>query len=345
MADKERRGHRPPSGSKVRTKAMPRRSPKIKQQRSEEFSTLFSLAACIGVLVLATFTIISVFDERNMLEILSGAGLTDSVLASDNLQLYLNDEAVPAAASPNEVVDKYLVDQINATTHEYDWGKLHIDGNHRYYGEDETIISKTGIDVSYYQEEIDWQKVKAAGIEFAIIRVGFRGYVSGTLVLDSQYANNIKGATEAGIDVGLYFFTQAVTVEEAVEEANFVLDNIGDYDIKYPIVIDTEAIDDTSARSQNANLSPDELTDICIAFCDTIDAAGYHSSIYASKNWFLTQLNLERLENYDKWLAHYTDVTSYPFEFDIWQYTDKGTVDGINGNVDMNLCFRNYDTE
>ncbi|MCR5608899.1 MAG: glycoside hydrolase family 25 protein [Lachnospiraceae bacterium] len=349
MEGKERRELRGMRGIKVKTKAKELREPdeKLKQERklvrSEEMSTLCSLFMCIGFLILATFTIISIFDERSVLGMFKGKGLNGSVLNGNDFLVYLGDEAVPAAASPNEIIEAYDFNQIHATTHQYDWNMLHINGDYRYYGPaKEEAISKTGVDVSYYQEDIDWPKVKAAGIDFAIIRLGFRGYITGKMVLDTKFKQNIKGATDAGIDVGVYFFTQALTTQEAVEEAQFVLKNIGDYNLKYPIIIDTEAIDSSSARCHCEDLTADELTDICIAFCDTINAAGYKSSIYASKYWFLTQLNLERLDNYDKWLAYYTDVPEYPFEFSMWQYTDKGTVDGIKGKVDMNICFREY---
>ena len=197
-----------------------------------------------------------------------------------------------------------------------------------------------GIDVSYYQGKINWKKVKKSGIDFAIIRLGYRGYLEGELALDRTYKYNMQQARKAGVKVGVYFFTQALNEKEAVEEALFCLKHIKGYDLDYPIVIDTEAINDEKARSQVTELNANELTNVCRAFCDTIEDAGYDSAIYASKSWFLGKLNLERLEGYNKWLAHYTKVTDYLYDFDMWQYSSGGTVPGIKGRVDMNIGLR-----
>lgn len=200
-----------------------------------------------------------------------------------------------------------------------------------------------GIDVSEYQGNIDWNQVKAAGIKYAYIRVGYRGYSNGSFVLDKQFYNNLQGASSAGIDIGLYFYTQAISTDEAVEEANYVIDKIQGYTIKYPIVIDTES---ANPNERIRNLSKDSRTAIMKAFCDRVSQAGYKGQIYASKCWFSEKLNINDILNYDKWVAEYTDNasgrTSFAYPYSVWQYTSKGSVAGISGNVDRNNCYVTY---
>ena len=198
-----------------------------------------------------------------------------------------------------------------------------------------------GIDVSSYQGEIDWEQVAGDGIGFAIIRIAFRGYGDeGNLHVDAQFEANIQGALDAGIPVGVYIFSQAITVEEAVEEANFVLDNLGDYDIQYPIVFDWEPFSKQEARTDG--LSARELTACCVAFCETIEAAGYRPMVYFNPSIGLNQYYLPDIAQYDFWLAQYNAVPTFFAAFQIWQYSDSGQVDGISGPVDLNLSFVDY---
>jgi GH25 family lysozyme M1 (1,4-beta-N-acetylmuramidase) len=203
------------------------------------------------------------------------------------------------------------------------------------------VKSHKGIDVSKYQGEIDWQKVAADGVEFAMIRLGYRGYGSGALVLDEEAMTNIEGATSAGIKVGVYFFSQAITQEEAREEARFVIENIKQYDIKYPVVFDTEEILNEEARTEG--LTVDELTDIAIAFCEEVEEQGYKSAIYANLRWFALSLDMSRLDKYYKWYAYYDKNLYFPYKINMWQYSENGTVDGITGSVDMNISFEDWD--
>lgn len=203
---------------------------------------------------------------------------------------------------------------------------------------DGTVTSKKGIDVSKFQGNIDWSKVKADGVEYAFIRVGYRGYgSSGKMVTDETFENNIQGATSNGVDVGVYFFSQAVNEEEAIEEANYVLDAIEGYDVTYPVVIDIEEVTDPEART--ADLTQEQWTKNCIAFCETIKAAGYTPMIYGNLKTFFIMLDMEQLEEYDKWFAYYDTPVYFPYEFTIWQYTDEGKVDGISEDVDLNVGF------
>ena len=209
------------------------------------------------------------------------------------------------------------------------------------YEEKGKKVSHKGIDVSKFQGDIDWEKVAADGVEFAIIRVGFRGYGSGLIVEDEKAKANLEGAKKAGIKLGVYFFSQAITEDEAVEEARYVVDMIKDYDIKYPVFFDTEDILDENERTQG--LSADELTDIAVAFCETVKKAGYTPGIYANLRWFSGALNLEKLEDYYKWYAYYDSNLYFPYKIHMWQYSETGMVDGITGTVDLNISFEDWD--
>lgn len=202
--------------------------------------------------------------------------------------------------------------------------------------------AKLGIDVSKWNEEIDWAAVKEAGIEFAIIRCGYRGASTGALVIDPRYEENIEGAIEAGIPVGVYFFTQARDEVEAVEEASMVIRLIEDYDVDYPVFLDSES---AGGRGRADGLDSDERTRAHRAFLQTIQAAGYETGVYASRNWLKDRLDMTRLSDYRIWLAEYADVPTYDeYYYHMWQYTSKGTVNGISTNVDLNLCYMNIDT-
>ncbi len=196
-----------------------------------------------------------------------------------------------------------------------------------------------GIDVSYYQGDIDWEKVKASGIEFAMVRLGYRGYgEEGKLVEDKLAFQNIEGALEAGLKVGIYFFSQAITVEEALEEAEFVLERIEGYDITMPVVFDWEYI---SEEARTAKMDRRTLTDCYKAFCGKIAEAGYTPMSYFNSYQSRQLMYLHELEDYPFWLALYSDRMTFPYRFEMWQYTDSGRVPGIEGKVDINLFFTN----
>lgn len=196
-----------------------------------------------------------------------------------------------------------------------------------------------GIDVSKWQKEIDWEKVSEDGIDFAIIRCGYRGSASGCLVEDPYFEQNIKGATAAGIKVGVYFFTQATSAVEAVEEASMVVSLIRDYELDYPVFIDTES---AGGNGRADGLDKETRTEVCEAFCATVRNAGYQSGVYASRNWYNKMIDVERLDRYVTWLAEYRKVPLYEGYYHLWQYTSKGKVDGIKGNVDLNISYLGY---
>ena len=207
----------------------------------------------------------------------------------------------------------------------------------QYTFSDEGVRSGTiGIDVSKFQSSINWQKVKNAGINFVIIRCGYRGYGSGVLVQDPMFASHITGAKAAGLRVGIYFFSQAVSEAEAVEEASMAVKLARQYGINMPIAIDSEYANGGAGRADG--LSKSARTDITIAFCNTVANAGYKPMVYASKSWFSDHLDVSRFpSSYRIWVAHYAKTCGYTGRYDIWQNTSKGSVDGVKGNVDMNI--------
>ena len=220
--------------------------------------------------------------------------------------------------------------------HSYDWAGLSTENGRYSYTAPDGTKALTGVDVSTYNGDIDWAAVKADGISFAMIRLGFRGYgESGKLVLDDKFLQNIQGATQAGLDVGVYFFSQAITVEEAVEEAEFVLSALKDYSITYPVVFDLETIEYDAARTDD--LTVETANQVTQAFCQTIAQAGYQPMIYGNVAWLMDWVDLKQLTEYDVWLAQYQSTPTYPYQFHMWQYSHQGTVAGIEGNVDLNL--------
>ena len=192
-----------------------------------------------------------------------------------------------------------------------------------------------GIDVSKFQGSINWSQVKASGVDFAIIRVGYRGYGSGALVEDSQFRANIQGASSAGIPVGLYFYSQAVNEEEAVEEASMVLSLCGGYRLNYPIYYDTEHV----AGGRANGISRETRTACAVAFCETIRNAGYSAGVYSYASWFYNSLSYANISKYSIWIAQYRDTLDFKYSYKIWQYSSKGRVPGISANVDMNIAY------
>lgn len=206
-----------------------------------------------------------------------------------------------------------------------------------YHDEAGNKKSKIVIDVSTFQAYIDWEAVKAAGVDLAIIRVAYRGYGTGRILEDDLFRTHIEGALEAGLEVGVYFFSQAINYEEGCEEARFALDIIKEYDVKGPVVIDTEYVYADDTRTED--LTVDARTDSVVGFCETVKAAGYDPMIYASRYWFAQALDMTRLGDYKLWLAFYSDSFAFPYQIEGWQYTGNGTIDGIDGDVDLNVWY------
>lgn len=224
--------------------------------------------------------------------------------------------------------------------HEYDFTRLVCQSDRMKYYENGKQVSYVGVDVSKQQDYIDFVKVKKAGINFVMIRVGARGYGTGQLIVDEYFNENIKRATDAGLDVGVYFYSQAITEEEAVEEANLVLESLGEYEITYPVAYDMELVPNDTSRIDG--LSKSERTKITKAFLDTIGNAGYKTILYGNKEWLIKKIDMSKLTAYDVWLSQAADIPDYPYKFAMWQYSTQGSVDGIAGPVNLNISFIDY---
>lgn len=264
---------------------------------------------------------------------LSGYNNVDiAALSADNYERFMH-------ASYIQLVDKFgnlqkIKISADIPRHNWDFENLDNSGMFKNYVDADGSKKKVGIDVSEHQGLIDWETVSQY-VDFAIIRIGYRGYTGGSLVLDGYYANNIARATECGVPVGVYFYSQATTYEEGVEEANFVLNNLGDYGLAYPIVLDREDPMQEDARTND--MTAEQHTQAALGFLETIAASGHRAMVYTNRTYFALYFQIEEVYKYPVWYAQYADEPDWPYEFDIWQYTESGTVPGINGPVDMNL--------
>lgn len=252
---------------------------------------------------------------------------------------YQEDEDPQFGREQGYLTERFLEAQVYSLEEDY----IH---NSRFDG----YTIKEVIDVSKYQGNIDWNKVKETGIDYAFIRVGFRAYgESASLNLDDCFKININGAIAAGVKVGVYFFSQAITQEEAIEEAEKVLEWIDGYNVSLPVVIDFEyasSSDGLTGRLYKAGLSKEESTNICKEFCSTIEKAGYTAMVYANKDMLENGLNASEIaENYKIWLANYGTCTAYEGDYEFWQYTQCGTVDGISANVDKSFWYTKRNVE
>lgn len=233
------------------------------------------------------------------------------------------------------LLEEQLV-ETDPNMHTYNWDNLTWSNGFPSY-EDDTYTSEIGIDVSSHQKSIDWAAVKNSGVKFAMIQIGYRGYETGALMDDAYFEENIQGAIENGIDVGVYFFSQAVSAEEARAEADFVLERVKKYKLQLPIVFDLEEVSNATDRVENT--TSEERTQAAVTFMNHIKNAGYQAMVYSSSQLFETVFDINYLHDYDFWVADYSSVPNFSYHFSIWQYTDAGTVDGISTNVDMNIMF------
>ena len=197
-----------------------------------------------------------------------------------------------------------------------------------------------GVDISKDNGTVDFKKLKKDGVDFVMVRLGHRGYESGNVVLDEEYFDNIQLANEAGLAVGVYFESQAITVEEALEEAEFVVTNLIEMRVTYPVVFDLGLVANDSSRIEN--IPKTQLTEITNAFCNRVKEVGYKPMVYGDKYWLLRKIDLTMLGDYDIWLSQSGQLPDYPYQFAMWQYTNTGSVSGISGDVNMNISFIDY---
>ena len=214
------------------------------------------------------------------------------------------------------------------------------DGTYAYY-EDGVKISHLGVDLSEFQSGVDFEALKKTGVEFVMLRVGGRYYgEKGTMYEDTVFEDYYEKAQAAGLKIGAYFLSQATTVEEAKEEANFILKKLNGRKLSYPIAFDWENIGDDEARTDN--VTGETLTLMAEAFCDTISESGYKPIVYSNTDQMFTRYDFETMKDYDFWLADYRDFPNMYYKFDMWQYTKEGTIDGVEGTVDLNLSFTDF---
>lgn len=212
----------------------------------------------------------------------------------------------------------------------------------KYYYENGELASYAGIDVSSFNGDIDFKAVKEFGIDFVIVRLGGRGYGQEGVIFEDDYAlTNLKSAKAAGLSVGAYFFSQAITVDEAIEEANFCLDLLDGFYLDYPLVFDWETID-SAENPRTEDILPETLTNCAKAFCDTVNKAGYIPCLYTDSKKAYMKFDLSKLKGVDIWYAFYNDEPDMYYNYMVWQYSCTGYVDGIEGDVDLNICFKNY---
>lgn len=226
--------------------------------------------------------------------------------------------------------------------HSYDWSCLKNTENGISYTGDSRYNMRRGVDISEHQGAVDWEKVKAAGYEFVILRIGYRGYgAAGNLYVDAMFHENIAGAKAAGFDVGVYIFSQAVNEEETLEEAELVLENLKGYELELPVVFDPERIRDDDARTDD--VPGEQFTKNTILFCEKIKEAGYQPMVYSNLVWEAFEFDMEELADYPIWYADYEPAPQTPYRFTFWQHSEKGRVDGIEGGVDLNVQFCKMD--
>jgi len=216
------------------------------------------------------------------------------------------------------------------------YGRLDFQYNRNNYLLCQRQDSYPGIDVSAFQGQIDWQKVADSGIQFAIVRLGYRGYGKAGKMVEDEYAKqNLKGAREAGLAVGAYFFSQALSIDEVDEEIEFLLNILGDFQLDMPLILDWEQVGVETARTNNMDART--LTNMQLHFCKVMSEKGYQPMVYFNWSQSSRLLYLSELEEYPFWLALYQDRMTYPYKVEMWQYTDQGRVPGIQGNVDINV--------
>lgn len=224
--------------------------------------------------------------------------------------------------------------------HDYDFTKLVCQSDLMKYYENGRQVSYVGVDISKAEGYVDFNKLKKAGVDFVMLRVGARGYSSGQLVIDEYFSDNIKRASDAKLEIGLYFFSQAITEAEAIEEALVVLQQLEGYTVRYPIAFDMEYVDNDTSRVES--LSRADKTTVAKAFLDTIRMGGYEPMIYGDKYWLIKQIDLSKMTEYDVWLSQQEDIPDYPYRFSMWQYNRQASIDGISGSASLNISFIDY---
>lgn len=305
------------------------------------------LFAAFAVLIAVLFLKVTKL-QKNINELAQRLADSEDYIAAMNTNVDEYPEADGNMLYHDDIYGDFSAEPLDGVPlNTFDWKNLELGEDNRYtYYENGEAVSKTGIDVSYHQGDIDWEKVAADGIDFAMIRIGYRGYEKGIMHRDELSESYISGAQAAGIDVGVYFYSQAISEAEAREEAVYVCELIKDSEIKYPVVFDWELPDDSEARTLGT--TTETLNKCAAAFCQEINDRGYTAMLYSNLKMALTKYDMQTLSAYDFWYVEYKDghnPPSYPYELQMWQYASDGRVDGIDGYVDMNISFVDYAAE
>lgn len=238
--------------------------------------------------------------------------------------------------------DEWVLMNPYLTKNTFDSTKMEEKAGLKRYMENGKKISYVGVDISKQTGSVNFRSLKAAGVDYVMIRVGGRGYSTGQISLDDDFKEHIEGAIAEELDIGIYFYSQAISPEEAVQEASFVIQNLEPYraHIKYPVAIDMEFVANDEARIDG--LSREDRTNVTIAFLEAVKGAGYVPMVYGDKEWLIKEVDLTKLQNYDIWLAQEADIPDYPYQYAMWQYSTKGVVNGIKGDANLNICFIGY---
>ena len=224
----------------------------------------------------------------------------------------------------------------------YDFTNMEDKAGLKRYIENGRKTSYVGVDISKHTGKIYFPSLKAAGVDYVMIRLGSRGYSTGQITLDENFKENIEGAIEAQLDVGVYFYSQAISQDEAVQEANFVVQNLEPYrgKVKYPVAFNMGFVSNDKSRIEG--LSREDKTAVTVSFLEGVKAAGYVPMVYGDKEWLLKEVDLTKLQDFDVWLSQEEDIPDYPYLYSMWQYDTDGVLNGIDGGADLNICFVGY---
>lgn len=275
---------------------------------------------------------------RRVLAVLLAAAMTFALAGCSPRELHIGQVEVNTGVNTAWITPARGVDRFGILASDFSAG---ADGSVTYTGTAYRVLQ--GIDVSTFQQDIDWQAVADSGIAFAVIRAGYRGYGKGTIVEDDRFRQNVAGARAAGLRVGLYFFSQAVTPEEAAEEAQWLVDAARDYQIDMPLVFDWENIDQSTVAAgdtvRTAAMTGEDVTACAVAFCETVTAAGYDAAVYGNRWQGYYDYDFTQLKDYAFWVSAPGTADDFYYAHDFWQYSYDGTVPGISGSVDRDLWF------
>ena len=228
------------------------------------------------------------------------------------------------------------------TKNTFDFTKMEDKAGLKRYMENGRKTSYVGVDISKHTGKVSFSSIKSAGVDYVMIRLGSRGYSTGQITLDENFKENIEGAIDAQLDVGVYFYSQAISQEEAIQEANFVVQNMEPYraHVKYPVAFNMGFVSNDKSRIEG--LGREDKTTVTASFLEGIRAAGYVPMIYGDKEWLIKEIDMTKLQDYDVWLSQEEEIPDYPYRYSMWQYNTDGVVNGIGGGADLNICFVNY---